>query len=54
MRAMYGARVFHFGPGDCVKVECICGHVALLTVTMLIASAGRFSPREPLDSRVFL
>jgi hypothetical protein len=25
----------HIGPGDFVKVECVCGHVEMLTAAML-------------------
>ena len=39
MRALYEARLEDLGPGDLVKVECLCGHSELLTVSML-ASAG--------------
>ena len=39
MRALFEARLEHLGPGDLVQVECVCGHVEMLTATML-ASAG--------------
>jgi hypothetical protein len=39
MRALYEARLEHLGPGDLVKIECICGHTEHLTATML-ATAG--------------
>ena len=39
MRALYEARLRDLGPGDLVKVECICGHTELLTAGML-ATAG--------------
>jgi hypothetical protein len=29
------ACVFDLGPCDCVKVECVCGHVELLGAAML-------------------
>jgi hypothetical protein len=39
MVPLYAARVEDLGPDDRVKIECACGHVALLTATML-ATAG--------------
>jgi hypothetical protein len=39
MRALFEARLSDLGPGDLVKVECICGHRELLTAAML-ATAG--------------
>src|ERR1700716_258827 len=39
MRALYEARLRDLGPGDLIKVECICGHTELLTASML-ATAG--------------
>jgi hypothetical protein len=39
MRALFEARLSDLGPGDLVKVECICGHTELLTAGML-ATAG--------------
>ena len=39
MRALYEARLEHLGPGDLVKIQCICGHSELLTAAML-ATAG--------------
>jgi hypothetical protein len=39
MKANWEAHVGDLGPGDLVKVECLCGHVELLTGAMLI-SAG--------------
>lgn len=35
MKAFWEARVGDLGPGDLVKVECLCGHVELLTLGML-------------------
>jgi hypothetical protein len=39
MRALYEARLEDLGPGDLVKVECVCGHAEWLTPQML-ATAG--------------
>ena len=36
---LYEARQEHLGPGDLVKIECICGHTELLRASML-ATAG--------------
>jgi hypothetical protein len=44
MKALYAARAEDIGPGDLVKVECVCGHSGLLTAHML-ATAG-VKPRE--------
>ena len=30
MRALYEARIGDLGPGDFVKVECVCGHSELI------------------------
>ena len=35
MRPLYDARLEDLGPGDVVKVECVCGHTELLTAAML-------------------
>ena len=39
MRALFEARLEDLGPGDLVKIECVCGHSELLTGQML-ATAG--------------
>jgi hypothetical protein len=35
MRPLHDARLQDLGPNDFVKVECVCGHTALLTPAML-------------------
>ena len=35
MVPLYAARVADLGPDDRVKIECACGHIALLTAAML-------------------
>ena len=35
MRPLYDARLSDLGPGDLVKVECVCGHTEMLTAAML-------------------
>lgn len=44
MVPLYAARLEDLGPGDLVKVECVCGHSELLTAAML-ATAG-MKPHE--------
>jgi hypothetical protein len=36
MLPLYAARVEDLGPGDFVKVDCACDHVALLTPEFLL------------------
>jgi len=43
MRPFYDARVSDLGAGDLVRVECVCGHVQLLTGAM----HGRLGPARP-------
>jgi hypothetical protein len=35
MRPLYDARVSDLGPDDRVKIECACGHIAMLKGAML-------------------
>jgi len=39
MKALFEARLEALGPGDCLHIECVCGHTELLTAQML-ATAG--------------
>jgi hypothetical protein len=53
MRPFYDARVADLGPGDLVKVECVCGHVEMLSVAMLrTAGLSEHEPIRGLDSRL--
>jgi hypothetical protein len=45
MKPFWDARVGDLGPGDLVKVECLCGHTEMLTGAML-RTAG-LSELEP-------
>lgn len=47
MRALFEARLEDLGPGDLVKIECICGHSELLTASML-TTAGVKTLRDDL------
>jgi hypothetical protein len=48
MVPLYAARVADLGPDDRVKIECVCGHVAMLTPAML-GTAGVPSHVKLLD-----
>lgn len=48
MRPLYDARLEDLGSGDLVQVECVCGHVELLTAAML-RTAGVTEHRKLLD-----
>jgi hypothetical protein len=48
MRPLYDARISDLGPGDFVRVECLCGHIELLTAAML-ATAGVTPDSKVLD-----
>jgi hypothetical protein len=53
MKPFYDARVADLGPGDIVKVECLCGHVEMLTVGMLrTAGLSEHEPIRGLNSRL--
>jgi hypothetical protein len=50
---MYDARVSDLGPRDCVKVECVCGHVQMLTGAMFkAAKLPDYEPIRGLNRRV--
>jgi hypothetical protein len=40
MKPLYAARLEDLGPDDYVRVECACGHEALLLAEWLIRNAG--------------
>jgi hypothetical protein len=46
VKPFYDAQVGDLGPGDLLKVECVCGHIEMLTVAML-RTAG-LSDHEPI------
>ena len=46
MKPFNDARVSDLGPGDLVRIECVCGHVERLTGAML-RTAG-LSEHEPI------
>jgi hypothetical protein len=45
MVPLYAARVSDLGPGDCVRVECICGHDAMMPASTLMQGL-RLGPDE--------
>jgi hypothetical protein len=47
MRPLYDARVRDLGPGDFVKVECICGHSELIPSSGL-QQGLRLAPHLPV------
>jgi hypothetical protein len=53
MVPLYAARISDLGPDDFVQVECGCGHVELLTATML-ATAGVGPDQKVLDLKAKL
>jgi|HubBroStandDraft_4_1064222.scaffolds.fasta_scaffold08045_7 hypothetical protein len=53
MRPLYDARIRDLGPGDFVKVDCICGHSELIPASGLQQGVG-LPPSMPvldLESR---
>jgi len=46
MKALFEARLEDLGPGDLVKVECVCGHSELLTAAILTTASMK--PHELL------
>jgi hypothetical protein len=45
MVPLYAARLEDLGPGDLVKVECVCGHSELLTAQMLATASVKRSEK---------
>lgn len=48
MVPLYAARIADLGTGDLVQIECVCGHVTLLTAQML-ATAGVAADQKLVD-----
>ena len=49
----YAARLSDLGPGECVHVECACGHTERLTAAMLMtAGVGPDETVQGLESRM--
>jgi hypothetical protein len=48
MVPLYAARIADLGTGDIVQIECVCGHVTLLTAQML-ATAGAAAEQKLVD-----
>ena len=53
MRPLYDARIRDLGPGDFVKVDCICGHGELIPASGLQQGVGLppYMPVLDLESR---
>ena len=48
MVPLYACRLADLGPGDFVQLECVCGHVMLVTADML-RNAGVAPERKVVD-----
>jgi hypothetical protein len=53
VKPFYDARVSDLGPGDLVRIECVCGHVERLTGAMLrTAGLSDHQPIRGLNGRL--